>query len=338
MLGLDTWQSVLFILIILLVANYIGKIILNRISTIDSGEMAEGFTSDTGNGTTMSSDATISKYEWLSDNDLYDDFYASVYNKIFQNEKITQAEAAICLQNWKKDTPNMDGMIIADICSGPGIAACYFAKQKVGSIVAIDRSPAMMRSSKNVTLPATTLTETQRQAIDWRLADVMGPGTAAAAEFTHACILYFTIYGFRDIDTLFRNLALWVKPGGDLAIEVVNKHKFVPIPDVANPWVAVSPQKYVKYRITKSSATFDKFDYESEFVMEDPRAEFKETFRFKDGSVRRHKHVLWMPSINEIVQKAGRAGWTYTKYCDMDFIGFEYGYMLFFKRNMANGK
>jgi hypothetical protein len=42
---------------------------------------------------------------------------------------------------------------------------------------------------------------------------------------------------------------------------------------------------------------FDKFDYEAEFELEDPKAEFRETFRFKDGSVRRQKHSLLMPSI-----------------------------------------
>ena len=334
MLGLDTWQTVLFIILIVLCINYLSRIALDRITIQTSDEGSEYDGSKEGFTNSMSTDtaATESKYEVLTGDDIYDDFYASVYNKIFQHDKLVQAEAAICLQDWTKDMQR-DQMKILDCCSGSGVASCYFAKEGVGSTVAMDKSSAMMRYAKNTILPATTLTEIQRQSIDWRLMDVLGTSSAMAAEFTHACLLYFTPYHFRDIDAVLKNLALWVRPGGDLAIEVVNKYKFEPIPDVANPWVAVTPQKYSKERITKAKAVFDKFDYESEFNLEDPRAEFRETFRFKDGSVRRQKHVLWMPSISDMIHKAGLAGWTYTKYTALDFIGFNYGYILFFKRN-----
>jgi hypothetical protein len=162
--------------------------------------------------------------------------------------------------------------------------------------------------------------------------DLMGPGAAGAAEFTNACILYFTIYYVKDLDILFRNLALWVKPGGSLAIEVVNKYKFDPVLDSSNPWVGVSPQNYVKERLKTSKVVFDKFDYEATFELEDPNAEFRETFRFKDGSVRRQKHALTMPSISDIIKKAQRNGWMYSSYVDLMPLSFQYGYLLFFKR------
>jgi hypothetical protein len=160
---------------------------------------------------------------------------------------------------------------------------------------------------------------------------------AGAAEFSHACLFFFSVYYLKDLDAALKNLSVWIEPGGGLAIEVVNKHKFEPIPDVANPWVAVSPQKFSKDRIVKSKAVFDKFDYETEFDLEDPdaavsKAEFSETFAFNDGTTRRQKHTLWMPDIGIIVQKAKEQGFLYTKYTDLQFMGFNYGYMLFFKR------
>jgi hypothetical protein len=145
--------------------------------------------------------------------------------------------------------------------------------------------------------------------------------------------LYFTVYYFRDLDMLFRNLALWVKPGGHLAIEVVNKYKFDPVLNPSNPWVGVSPQKYAKERITKSKIVFDTFEYDAVFELEDPNAEFRETFRFKDGSVRRQRHQLSMPSMADIIKKAQECGWTYTKYVDLMPLSFQYGYLLFFSRN-----
>jgi hypothetical protein len=191
----------------------------------------------------------------------------------------------------------------------------------------------MIRYAKGTTLPSTTLTELERQNVEFRTFDLMGPGAAGPSEFSHACILYFTIYYFQDLDALFRNLAFWVKPGGGLAIEVVNKYKFDPVLDSSNPWVGVSPQNYVKERLKTSKAVFDKFEYEATFELDDPKAEFRETFRFKDGSVRRQKHRMTMPNIPDIVKKAQQNGWTYTKYVDLMPLSFQYGYLLFFTRN-----
>ena len=78
---------------------------------------------------------------------------------------------------------------------------------------------------------------------------------------------------------------------------------------------------------------FDKFEYEAEFELDDPKAEFRETFRFKDESVRRQKHTLYMLNIPDIIKKAQNNGWTYTKYVDLMPLAFPYGFLLFFTRN-----
>ena len=120
-----------------------------------------------------------------------------------------------------------------------------------------------------------------------------------------------------------------------MAVEVVNKYKFEPILNSSNPWIGVSPQNYVKERLRTSRAVFDTFDYEATFDLEEdtPRAEFRETFRFKDGSVRRQKHQLHMPTMPQIIKKAQQNGWTYTQYVDLMPLSFQYGYLLFFTRN-----
>lgn len=324
-IAFDTWQTVLLMILFLIGMNYLIILSLDRLTTINYGSISEGFV------TQETSDAVVSKYDWLSNDDLFDDFYASVFTKLTQNENLIQAETAICMEEFTRDTPK-DQLNILDAGCGIGIATCALAKQGAGQVVGIDKSQAMIRYAKGTTLPSTTLTETERQNVEFRMFDLMGPGAAGAAEFTNACILYFTIYYFKDLDILFRNLALWVKPGGSLAIEVVNKYKFDPVLDSSNPWVGVSPQNYVKERLKTSKVVFDKFDYEATFELEDPNAEFRETFRFKDGSVRRQKHDLTMPSMSEIIKKAQRNGWVYSSYVDLMPLSFQYGYLLFFKR------
>ena len=322
----DTWDTILIVCLLLIGISYLIILSMDRLTTINYGTIKEGFVTE------VESEAKKSKYEWLSNDDLFDDFYASVFAKITQIETLVQAETAICLEEFARKTPK-ESMTILDAGCGIGIATCSFAKQGVGHTVGIDKSQAIIRYAKGTTLPGTTLTDTQKQDVEFRTADLIGPGAAGAAEFTDACLLYFTIYYFKDLDNLFRNLALWVKPGGNLAIEVVNKYKFEPVLNPSNPWVGVSPQKYAKERLTKSKIVFDKFDYEAVFELDDPRAEFRETFRFKDGSVRRQKHTLMMPSMPDIIKKAQQNGWTYTKYVDLMPLSFQYGFLLFFTRN-----
>jgi SAM-dependent methyltransferase len=341
---LDSWQSILLTALLLISVSYLVIFGIDMLTTLNctavkEGFLTEGFTTDSEGDKQEStskggkeSDANKSKYEWLSNDDLFDDFYASVFTKLTQNENLLQAESAICMEEFTKSMPK-DQLNILDAGCGIGIATSSFAKQGAGTVVGIDKSPAMIRYAKSTTLPGTTLTELQRQAIEFRQMDLLGPGAASAAEFTHACLLYFTVYYFKDLDNLFRNLHLWIKPGGTLAIEVVNKYKFEPVLDSANPWVGFSPQKYAKERITKSKVVFDKFDYEAVFELDDPKAEFRETFRFKDGSTRRQKHTMYMPSISDIVMKAHNAGFEYTKYVDLTPMSFSYGYILFFTRS-----
>jgi len=323
----DSWANILIVALFLVTVSFIVVLTIDKLSSLCTNKINEGFVSESNN-----SDASMSKYEWLTNNDLFDDFYASVFTKLTQNENLIQAETAICMEEFTKQTPK-DQLRILDAGCGIGIATCAFAKQGVPHVVGIDKSQAMIRYAKGTTLPGTTLNDSQKQDIEFRTFDLMGPGAAGGAEFTHACLLYFTIYYFNDLDTLFRNLALWVKPGGSLAIEVVNKYKFDPILDSSNPWVGVSPQNYVKDRLKKSKVVFDKFEYEAEFELDDPKAEFRETFRFKDESVRRQKHTLYMLNIPDIIKKAQNNGWTYTKYVDLMPLSFQYGYILFFSRN-----
>lgn len=328
----DTWETILLVSLLLIGISYVALLATDRLFEPEpyTMEFKEGFTSDKGPDT---DDAKKSRYEWLENDELFDEFYASVFTKLTQNEKLLQAESALCLQEFSRTIPATD-LTILDAGCGIGIASAAFAKQGVRKVVGIDKSRAMIQYAKNHTLPSTTLTDAQRRSVEFRIGDLMGPTTAMASEYDAACLLYFTVYYFgRDLDTLFRHLHLWVKPGGTLAIEAVNKYKFEPVLDSSNPWIGVSPQRYKKERLTTSKVVFDRFDYEANFELDDPRAEFREVFRFKDGSVRRQRHRLYMPSIKEIIRTASNTGWTYTKYVDMMPMSFSYGYLLFFTRN-----
>jgi hypothetical protein len=66
--------------------------------------------------------------------------------------------------------------------------------------------------------------------------------------------------------------------------------------------------------------------------LQDPAAEFRETFRFKE-KVRRQKHSFRMEDMNTIVGFAKAAGWEYIGYTDLTPVGAEYMFHLHFKRS-----
>ena len=321
-------QTILLFLLVVLCINYIIQVSINKFSTLTSPDTEEGF-----EGSNPTDEKSESLYTWLTEpQSYYDDFYAGVYDQLSQQKARSQAKVAILLNQWKKTGADPKTWSVLDAGCGTGHSALAFAKMGVGSIVGIDSSPAMIRYAEKKAQPAAELTPQQTETIRWRVDTLVNPSAAAGGEFSHAYCFYFTLYYLENKEEFFRHMGFWIKPGGKLAVEVVNKYKFDPLLESASPFVGFSLQKYSQERLRKSKVAFDTFDYEGEFVLTDPKAEFFETFRFKNGTVRRQKHTFQMPNIADIVEMGKRAGWKYVGSQDLNPIGFEYGYLLFFEK------
>ena len=315
-------STILFLFLFFMCINYIFLVFL------DTGnspllKVNEGFVDSTVETTVTD--------RYLENDELFDEFYASIYDQLVQSSVRIQAEIGLLLHQWtSRGEATVETMRVLDAGCGTGVATVAFAKMNVAKVIGLDKAPAMIQRAKDVTIPQSTITEEQKKRIELRVADLLNPSACSAAEVTHAVMLYFTPYYVKDLEAVLRNLFLWVNPGGKLAIEVVNKHKFDPMLEPAAPWMAFSLQKYSKERVTKSKITFDKFTYEGNFDLTDPEAEFRETFRFKDGRVRRQRHRLHMMDIEAITKLAITCGWKYETYIDLTNIGFEYAYLLCF--------
>jgi len=278
-------------------------------------------------GFTTQSEGT--KITWYENDELFDDFYSTVYDNLTQLAGRYPQEVALIMNQWKK-TGEVESMDVLDCGCGTGIATILFSKMGVNSVTGLDKSESMLRRARAVTVVGSTLPLEQRESISFLKGDMNQQSTFSGGQFSHAALLFFTVYYSNDPTGLFRNLFHWIRPGGHIAIEVVNKYKFDPLLEAASPFVGTTIQKYVKKRVTKSKVVFDKFSYEAEFDLKDPIAEFREVFRFPDKSVRRQRHTLQMKDINDFVHIAQVAGWKYNGFIDLMSAGFEYAYILMF--------
>lgn len=253
--------------------------------------------------------------------DLYDKFYSKIYDQIVQGDVRVKSEVIFTLSWFKKYMPEHNKMEILDIGCGTGHHVSEFKKEKVRRVVGIDVAEAMIERA-NILHPGN----------EFKLVNVEQPRTFAAGEFNLATMYYFTIYYLHQKDQILKNIFNWLRPGGAFVVHFVNRDKFDPILESASPFTAFSVQKYSKDRVTKSSVTFDKFEYTAEFTNNENTSEFIETFKFKDGKIRKNTHNLHMPVMEKLTKEIEAAGFTYKEFIDLTPVGYEYQYLFCFLR------
>ena len=310
--ALDTIQIFLVVLVSALIANYIYLRWSMRVNREAGMDDMEGFANPEG----PDGDTIV-----LGNDHLYDEFYAKIYDKIVDGSVRQDAEVHLTLAWAKSYRPEINTILALDIGCGTGDDVAIFKKAGVGKAVGVDASDAMIAAARK-----------KHPKDDYRVGEVEQIGQFAAGEFNLITAYYFTYYYLRDADMFFRNAFNWLQPGGCLVIHLVNREKFDPILESANPFVAFSPQKYTKERITKSKVTFDKFTYSAEFLLNGERADFRETFKFKNGKVRKQVHRMNMPAMESVVKTAEQNGFVYKQFIELMPIGYEYQYLFCFVR------
>lgn len=321
-MSMDTWafdtlQVVLVVLITILITNYIflkWSMHYKRKISLEAGDM-EGF----ANPDSASADGA--NIVVIGNDNLFDSFYAKVYDQIVDGAQRQDMEVNLTLAWAKSYRPDVSHIQVLDVGCGTGGQAALFKKAGVGKVVGVDKSEAMVARGRQL-----------HKEVDLRVGDAEIIGQFAAGEFNLLTLYYFTFYYLQDRTVALQNFFNWLQPGSCLVIHVVNREKFDPILESASPFVAFSVQKYVKERVTHSKVAFDRFDYEADFKLDGTRGEFQEEFTFKDGKKRRQVHTLRMPTMDQITREVEAAGFKYRQYIDLTSIGYEYQYLFCFVR------
>jgi len=227
-------------------------------------------------------------------NAIFDDFYADIYDKIFEPDVLAPIETDAILATQ----PDKQNSVILDANCGTGHLVATLNKRGFERTFGVDSSRDMIAKSREIHPSAKT-----------KVADITQPMAFEQATFTHIAMGNFSIYRHQDKHAILRNFATWLQPYGYLCIHLVEPDKFDPIVPAAKPLVG-SGQPKKGARITDTLVDFDDFTYKSEFVASKvASATFRETFTdTASGHMRQHELAMWMDSPETILKIAKQCG------------------------------
>ena len=246
--------------------------------------------------------------------EIYDDFYASIYDYLVYNNIKTDYEVGQILKSTNPSTRS----VVLDIGCGTGHHVAKLSSKNL-EVIGIDISPSMIKQAME-----------KYPTHKFMIGDALNESQFAPSTFTHILCIYFTIYYFEDKRRFFDNCMEWLMPGGYLVIHLVDRERFDPILPPGNPLYIVSPQKYAKKRITSTKVTFNDFTYHSNFNLNDNIATFDEKFKFNNGKTRKQEQVLYMDDTQVILTIAQQCGFTFHSKIDLVRCAYEYQYLYVF--------
>lgn len=246
--------------------------------------------------------------------DIYDGFYSDIYDELVYDtvkNDFEVGEIKRLVQPSKKSK-------VLDVGCGKGHHVKLL--EKAGYMVeGVDKSGAMIAGAKK-----------KYPKCKFKEGDVLESMLYPQSSFTTITCLYFTIYYIKDKQQFLQNCYNWLMPGGYFVLHLVNRDKFDPILNAADPLYLVSAQKFAKTRITNSLVKFKDFQYKANFDLDKSKnlAKFDETFKDDtSGHVRQNNHTLFMEPQKEILSIAKNMGFILKGKVDMVTTQYQYQYM-----------
>jgi 2-polyprenyl-3-methyl-5-hydroxy-6-metoxy-1,4-benzoquinol methylase len=306
----STWGKVLLFFLLLAVIFFISK-------SLDKSQKQEGFTDILSDDITSELNNTDlyfgSDFSVKSNiNDIYDDFYATIYDDLLYYKFKNNYEIGVLINNANPTSES----IILDIGSGTGHYVGNLAS-KGYNVQGIDISPSMIKKAKQ------NYPELINNYIH---GDVLNINVFTQNSFTHINCMDFTIYYIQNKSAFFQNCMNWLMPGGYLLVHLVDKNNFnytIPSSGLFNN-DKNSKKQMGNARIIQNKVAIPNYnmDYSSIFEInnENNYATINETFkknRNDNQVVRKNSHVLYMESIDEINSMALNEGFILQGMIDM---------------------
>jgi SAM-dependent methyltransferase len=259
-------------------------------------------------------------FEHKTHAELYDAFYADLYDSLTFNELRCDAEVQAVLHSSPPSGPRS----IVDVGCGTGHVVARLTKLLPdATVVGLDRSPDMIAKARD-THPSAT----------FRCVDVEHtPHWLPPHSCTDVTCLYFTACSLTRPRTFLQDVFRGLTPGGHLILHTVDPDQFDPILPPGNPLLLVSPQRYAKERIRTTHVVFENgMKYDAVLDLPSPSDPqhmlFRETFRHtRPAKVRKQEHRLRIRSPDEWARDCEWAGFVWEQTIDLVACQYEYQYL-----------
>ena len=245
---------------------------------------------------------------------IYDSFYSNIYDDLYYKGFSTNYEVGTIVN---QTSPTEESKIL-EIGSRTGNVLGLLKSKGFNNMTGIDVSQSIIEVAKD-----------KYPTIDFQVGDAQRSMLFDQGSFTHILLLNLSFYHFKNQRGVLQNCYDWLMPGGYLVINLVNKDRFNPLPPATNPLYLVSPQRFAKKRITKGTAVFNNFNYESNFsVFPNDMVMFQEIFKdTTTGNVRQNELGLYMPNQAAILSMAQEIGYNVLSKIDLVKGQKEYQYL-----------
>tara|TARA_B110000027_G_C16066875_1_gene277136 strand:+ start:78 stop:983 length:906 start_codon:yes stop_codon:yes gene_type:complete len=231
-----------------------------------------------------------STFRDFDNNNLFDNFYTNIYDKLHNDDNKNN----IIINIIKKNCNIKITSTILDIGCGTGEIV---SKLSEFNIIGLDKSSSMIKLCKE-----------KYPENNFILADILNNSKLNYNyEYSHVLCLNYTIYYIDNRKLFFRNIYDILLPNGIFVLHLVNKQQF-------NRTInkckidKFNPSKYLDSKPIKSNITFDEFDYNCIYKVEDNKGIIDETFSFKNSSIRKNTHTLILDNNRIILNEATNVG------------------------------
>ena len=293
-------EKILFGLILILIIIFVNKLdLVKRENFIDKTE----------------------KFIKYYGNDIYDNFYVSIYDQLMQDDVKNTYEVGEIIN--KKVPTNI--IKVLDIGCGTGHHVNLLNNNNINCI-GIDISQEMINKARQ-----------NYPQLNFKLANALDNMVFQDNEFTHISCLNYTIYCIKDKEQFFENCFKWLIPGGILILHLVDIYNFNPVLPSSDVVELLSLQLKNNNRLTQSNIHFKDFDYKSDFdincdncsekKINKPNAFFREKFIFNNDNIRLNEHQYYMNSQKAIMSIAKDVGFIQQGYALMDNVNYKNNYL-----------
>lgn len=257
-------------------------------------DFQEGFKESMNNVNSIDKKMDVTNFIYVKGKDIWSKFYCSIYDSLFFDNVKNKYE----IDELIKTTDINKKSNILNINCGTGNHV-KLLHDKGFKVSGFDSSFEMIERCKK-----------KNPEMNFIHGDVTHSYQINKLSLSHVLIFDKKLYYIKDKKRLFHNIYTWLKPGGYMAIHLMDRERFNPRVK-ANDIFTIDPQKYTNKRITNSYVKFDNFQYKSDFTLDKDKnmGYFIETIKEDEGPLSiRNEHKYYMEPINDIILKAKNLG------------------------------